>query len=88
MQELTGAQVVSYYGMYICVAVLFLLLVAENFILKRRVKMQHDLIMDMKGSLEVGDKLIGVLRTTNLEYLSVLRQAGFIKDEEKPKLDG
>jgi len=88
MQELTTTQTIAYYGMIVCVALGFGLIVLENFFLKKQVKAQRDLIQDMRSALKSGDDLIKALRVTNTEYLSVLRQIGLVKEEEKPRLDG
>lgn len=81
-------QTIGGWGMIVCVGLLLILITAENWLLKKRTKTQHDLILEMSDALKSANGLIELLRTTNTQYAAVLRQYGFIKDEEKPKLDG
>lgn len=81
-------QTIGYYGMISCVGLMIGMLFLERFLMRKQIKALKELLDAYRAEKSITDRLVTVLRTTNLEYSNTLRQLGFIKEEEKPKLDG
>jgi hypothetical protein len=84
------SQTLGYWGMIGCAALATVLLVVERHLLRKQVKAQHELLQMYRKEKVVSDRLIDLLKASCLEYVTVLKSVGLIKDEEaqKQKLDG
>lgn len=78
---MTTSQTIAIWGMHACAGAFFALLVLENWMLKKRIKAQRELIEAFRAEVSSAQALIKVQRV-------VLTEAGIIQPEEQRKLDG